>query len=93
MQKKKSNTIQYLFMIKTHPFIIKTRKREELSQLDKDYKNPMADIILNGEKLEALPIEIRYRASCFQRQFWLFCTKLCMLLPYDSVIIRSTLFS
>jgi len=35
--KKAFDKIQHLFMIKTYPFIIKIRNREELSQIDKDY--------------------------------------------------------
>lgn len=37
------------FKIKVHEI---TRNREELHQIDKEYKKTTANIILNGEKLE-----------------------------------------
>ena len=52
-----------------HPFIIKTlqkasRERTYLNIIKAVYDNPPANIILNGEKLKALPLKSGTRQGC-----------------------------
>ena len=52
-----------------HPFMIKTlqkmgREGTYLNIVKAKYDKPMANIILNGEKLKAFPLRIRTRRGC-----------------------------
>ena len=62
MQKNAFNKIQ-------HPFLIKTPQRvgiegNDLNIINAIYDKPTANVILNGEKLKALPLRSGTRQGC-----------------------------